>query len=60
MFVKLTEAGNEDDKDPWNNHLFEADYVHYRWEAEYPSGVYFVPFGREEGANTAPLLVISL
>jgi len=60
MFIKLTEAGNEEGIDIWNNHLFEADYVHYRWAAEYPDGLYLVPFERGEGPSNGRFLVISL
>ncbi len=60
MFIKLLETGKEVDN--FNNHLFEADHIHYRWqeEEERPPALYFVPFERGADEHGEPLMVISL
>lgn len=61
MFIKLQETGKEIDN--FNNHLFEADHIHYRWqeEKECPPATCFVPFERSaDEPRDEPLMVISL
>lgn len=60
MFIKLQEVGKEG-IDVFDNHLFEADHIHYRWQEEYPDAIYFVPFGRRDDVpEDGSLMVISL